>query len=267
MTYQPVIPSGGNLGWAFLKRTQEDQQDAFDNSKIVIRETKYFMEQIGDVRSADDLVSDRRLLSVALGAFGLEEDINNKFFIQKVLEEGTLSETAFANRLSDKRYFELADAFSFHLSPPNTALNDFGTTIVESYKNRQFEVAVGQQDSDLRLALGLKREMDDFASKELSREAAWFTVMGNPPLRRVFEKALGLPTQLAAIDLDQQVKEFSEKSMQVFGTSNPNDFSDSDLQEDLIQKFLFRVELEKTSSTASRGTVALSLLQSLTPIF
>ncbi len=30
MTYQPVIPYGGMAGWAFLQRTQEAQQDAFE---------------------------------------------------------------------------------------------------------------------------------------------------------------------------------------------------------------------------------------------
>ena len=265
MTYQPVIPSGGNLGWSFLQRTQADQKDAFDNSSTMMRETQYFLDRIGDISSAEDLVSDRRLLTVALGAFGLDEDINNNFFIRKVLQEGTADDAAFANRLSDKRYYELSDAFAFHLTPPNTTLSDFGDSIVDAYRNRQFEVAVGEQNSDLRLALGLQREMEAFAERGLSEEAAWFTVMGNPPLRRVFEKALALPSQLAVIDIDQQVREFSDKSRRVFGTSDPNDFVDPEKREDLIQKFLFRAELEATKAASSRGTVALSLLQSLAP--
>ena len=41
------------------------------------------------MKSAADLVADRRLLKVALGAFGLEGEIDKKAFIRKVLEEGT----------------------------------------------------------------------------------------------------------------------------------------------------------------------------------
>ncbi|MGI9388684.1 MAG: hypothetical protein ACR2O1_01390 [Boseongicola sp.] len=90
MTYQPVVPAGGNVGWNFLSRTRDAQQDAFNASSQVVRDTEYFREKIGGVQTAEDLVSDRRLLSIALGAFGLAEDVGNKFFVRKVLEEGTL---------------------------------------------------------------------------------------------------------------------------------------------------------------------------------
>lgn len=42
----------------------------------------YFRAKIGSVKTAEQLVSDRRLLKVALGAFGLEADINNRFHPQ-----------------------------------------------------------------------------------------------------------------------------------------------------------------------------------------
>lgn len=267
MTYQPVFPSGGNLGWTFLKTTREDQQKAFDNSAVISNNTDYFRENIGSISSAEELVADRRLLSVALGAFGLSDDINNKFFVQKVLEEGTLNDEAFANRLSDSRYFAMADAFGFDLSPPKSVLSDFADGIIESYQAREFEVAVGNQDEDLRLALGVSRDIAELADRELSEDAAWFTVMGNPPLRRVFEFALGLPQELAAIDIDQQLSEFREKSDAVFGVTHPEDFLDPELQENLVRNFLFRSELATNTAATSRGTVALSLLQSQTPLF
>ena len=40
---------------------------------------------------------------MALGAFGLQDDINNRYFIRKILEEGTTNEDALANRFSDTR--------------------------------------------------------------------------------------------------------------------------------------------------------------------
>ena len=38
--------------------------------------------------------------------------------------------------------------------------------------------------------------------------ARWFGMMGNPPLRSVFETAMGLPSSIAQIDLDQQLEQF-----------------------------------------------------------
>ena len=84
MTFQPLIPLSGYTGWRFLERTLEKQQDAFDASPSVKRVTENFREKIGEINSAEDLVNDRDMLSVALGAFGLSEDINSKFFIQTI---------------------------------------------------------------------------------------------------------------------------------------------------------------------------------------
>jgi len=266
MTYQPVFPAGGNLGWTFLKQTRAPQQAAFDNSTIVKRETEYFREKIGQIGTAEDLISDRRILSVALGAFGLDDDINNRFFIKKVLEEGTTNDDAFANRLSDKRYFAISEAFSFDLTPPNTVLSDFGDRIVEQYQIRQFEVAVGNQDENLRLAMGAERELSDLAQLNLSEDAAWFTIMGNPPMRRVFESALGLPSEVAAVDIDRQLEMFREKSLKTFGVTNPIDFTDTELQDKLVRRFLIQEQFENSGSSA-RGSVALSLLQSQAPLF
>lgn len=267
MSYLPVIPSGGQVGWNFLTRTREDQQRAFDSSGANQRATEYFRENIGKVETAEQLVADRRLLSVALGAFGLDDDIENRFFIRKVLEEGTLDDRSFANRLSDKRYFAMAKAFAFDLSPPNTAISDFPDEIIESYRTRQFEIAVGTQDEDLRLALGIEREIVDLAGRGLTEDAAWFTIMGNPPVRRVFETALGLPAAFGAIDVDRQLDVFREKSERVFGTSDPAAFADPELRESLIRTFLFRADLAANATLTSRSSVALTLLQSQPPLF
>ncbi len=113
MTFQPVIPFGGFAGWAFLKRTLPAQQAALQATPANQRDEEYFRANIGKIKSADELISDRRLLQVALTAYGLEGDINNKAFIRKVLSDGTLSENALSNRLADKQYQKLSAAFGF----------------------------------------------------------------------------------------------------------------------------------------------------------
>ena len=80
--YQPVLISSGLTGWQFLQRTYDQQRIAFDQSVELKRETDHFAEKISQITTAEELVADRQLLTVALGAFGLEDDINNTFFIQ-----------------------------------------------------------------------------------------------------------------------------------------------------------------------------------------
>ena len=266
MTFQPVIPLTGNAGWSFLARTRDVQETAFRSSAINQRETEYFRENIGKVTSAAELVSDRRLLSVALGAYGLDEDINNKFFIRKVLEEGTQNDGAFANRLSDKRYFAMAKAFGFDLTPPNTVLNSFADTTINAYLSRQFEVAVGNSDENMRLALGLERELQGLADRGLSDTAAWFTILGTPPLRRVFELAFNIPPQAAGIDVDRQFEMFRDASNRIFGTTSPKDYLSGERQEGLIRRFLLQADLAGGATSFSPGAVALSLLSAQRPL-
>ncbi len=263
MTYQPVVPLSGVGGWAFLSRTRDAQQEAFDQSTAIVRDTTYFEEKIGEIQNADDLVDDRRLLRIALGAFGLESDIDSKFFIKKILSESVLDESTLPNRLSDKRYLEMSKAFGFgDLNPPNTVLSEFGAEITAQFRERQFEVAVGTQSEDMRLALGLERDLAELADKDLSDDAAWFTIMATPPLRTVFERAFSLPVAIGTLDIDRQLELFREKAEIFFGDSTVEQFSDPEKRDDLRTKFLAQSELLGVGFTQStRGSAALALLQ------
>ncbi len=264
MTYQPVVPFSGIGGWAFLSRTREAQQEAFDNSAAITRDTAYFEEKIGSITSAEDLVGDRRLLRIALGAFGLDSEIDSKFFIRKTLEETTFDPKSLSNRLSDKRYLEMAKAFGFgDLDPPNTALSDFGAKITKLFRERQFEVAVGEQSEDMRLALGLERDLGKLVDKDMSDSAAWYTVMATQPLRIVFERAFGLPTVVGTLDIDRQLEIFRGKAEAMFGDTSVAQFADPDRIDELRRTFLAQSELQATGGLAqsTRGSAALALLQ------
>jgi hypothetical protein len=262
MSFQPVIPFGGYAGWAFLNRTREVQQQAFDSSTSLKRDVEYFKEKIGNITSAEALVDDRRLLQVALGAFGLDEDINNKFFLRKILEDGTLDNKALGNRLSDKRYLEFSKAFGFgDFDTPRTILSDFGEEITSAYKEQQFEIAVGAQDPNMRLAMSLDRALDEIATKSTTDNGRWFLVMGQPPVRAVFEAALGLPNSVGALDLDQQLTAFRDKATERFGDGEVSQFTDAAKREDLVRLFLLRSDAQTGSAGLSGRSAALALLQ------
>ncbi|ESW59285.1 MAG: hypothetical protein Q27BPR15_18375, partial [Rhodobacter sp. CACIA14H1] len=99
MMFTPVLPAFGTQGWTFLKRTEAAQQATFARQPEIRRDEAYFRDRIGAVRTAEALVSDRRLLRITLEAFGLEQDVDARAFIRKVLEGGTKQADALANRL------------------------------------------------------------------------------------------------------------------------------------------------------------------------
>jgi hypothetical protein len=431
--FAPIVPGIGIGGWQYLQRTYESQVDLFSKSPQLDRDTEYFRENIGNVKTARELVQDRRLLSVALGAFGLQDDIDNRFFIQKILEEGTTAEGTLANRFSDKRYQQLSEAFS--LGPgENSPIGrpEFAERIISDFRLNSFEVAVGQQDDDMRIALyakrvlptligspkisaeqkasedlaglvkelnqeisadafyfeqnigsvatvddllsdrrllefsmnafGLGSDYDEIASfvaldpddvneaedrirsilaegsisvvsaaneqgdpryvafskafgfgiaedlatnnfafaqniidrylsenvqvpddlsieapilisngqlvyepfdaKEMSNDAKWLTLMGEPPLRTLFEKAFNLPSEFGQADIDQQLNVYKERSRREFGTDELSQLNKSEIIDDLIVRFLARSQIGSFNPTANAASIALTLLQS-----
>lgn len=267
MSFQPVVPLSGYVGWRFLERTLEAQQTAFSESQPIARATDYFRENIGDVRTAEELVNDRQLLSVALGAFGLDDDINNTFFIKQILEDGTVDDDALANRLADSRYSDFSRAFGFgDRAVARTALTVFPTEIIDRFEARQFERAVGDQDNDLRLAMNLSTGISDILENSTTTAGQWFSIMGNAPLREVFQTALGLSDSIASIDIDQQLEIFQERASAVLGTDDVSELSDPAQQEKLIRLFLVRSEAEAISFS-SGSSAALTLLQSAPRLF
>jgi len=198
-----------------------------------------------------------------LGAFGLEDEIDKKFFIQKALQEGTDDPSSFANSLVDPRYAEMAEAFGFgNLAGPNNVLSDFSSKIVSQYKERQFEVAVGQNNNALRLAMNFSREISEYADAPDPDGTAWFSLMGNKPLREVMEAALGLPTQFGALDVDLQQGMFREKARATFGDSSLAVFKDPEIVSKAINTYLAREQINEGPSALTAGAGALQLLQS-----
>lgn len=266
MSFVPALPLTGYAGWAFLKRTAAVQQATLNAQPEVKRDETYFREKIGKIDTAEQLVADRRLLKIALGAFGLEGDINSKAFIQKVLEGGTLKDGTLANRLADKQYQKLSAAFGFgDFTTPRSKISTFPDKILAAYKTRQFEAAVGTQNGDLRLALNAEREVADLAAKTTtSNDARWFSVLGNAPMRKVFEKALSLPSGFGTLDIDKQLEVIKEKSKSRLGTDVIADFGQPAQMDKLLRNYLIKSEAEAYRSQFGSSAALTLMSQAVT---
>ncbi|MEX0306137.1 MAG: DUF1217 domain-containing protein [Ruegeria sp.] len=261
MTFQPVIPTGGLVGWRFLQRTYDAQLQSYSASAINERETKYFFENIGKVRSAEDLVSDRRLLQVALGAFGLEGDLDNRFFIQKVLSDGTQADDALANKLADGRYRDFANAFG--LGPGDARKTDSARAMEKIASDNlvaRFEISVGETDDSMRIALFAQHALQEIATQGGSEDRKWFDLMGLPPLRNMMETALGLPTAFAQLDIDKQLEVFKVRLQRATGSSDLAQFAESEAVDKLTDTYLARNQIAQIQRVTSPAQTALILL-------
>src|SRR5271165_3164240 len=75
--------------------------------------TAYYKANIGKVTSIQNFGGNYRLLSYALNAYGLGDQINNTALITQVLEGGVSNPKSLANTLSNSNWKAFAQAFDF----------------------------------------------------------------------------------------------------------------------------------------------------------
>lgn len=258
MTAAISLGIGGIAGWRVIQRTEERQLQAVAEDPVVQRSTRYFRENVAG-KTAADIVDDYKMLSVMLGAFGLQDDLPNKALIRKVLESDLADDKSLVNRLTDKRYLRLAEAVQ--LNDGDFDAEALGSRISQSYLTQEYERRIGEGDESLRFALNARRELQNMVGRTSSNNTLWYEVMGNPPLREVFEKAFGFGSGYAKLSVDRQLVEFTKAAERYLGSSDFADLTTDSSIERLVTTYLARSQIT-TNAAQNRYSAALSLLTS-----
>lgn len=294
MTFTPYIPSSGVAGWNFLQTTYDRQYDAFVKSGSLKNDTEYFAENIGKVTSSEDLLNDRRLLQVAVKAFGLEEEINYRALLQRALNEGTSADDALANTMNDDRYVKFSEAFGFGPGQsPLTSDSKAMQAVVDKFQSASFEEAVGEVDETMRTALFAKRAMlevfgepdeddvsqlsvkeralkefnealeeingdDDDTPDVTSVEEQWEDIIKRDVLTSFFDTALRMPATTAAMDQDELIETYREKALSIFGSDDPTVFFSADNKAQTLATYKTRATVNGETSSTITKTMALT---------
>lgn len=104
------------LSYDLINRDMKSSISRVSQQGLVERQTKYYKENIGNVKSVDEFLGNYQLYSYAMDAFGLGEMTYAKAFMKKVLESDLNDQNSFANKLTDERYREFAASFNFTAS-------------------------------------------------------------------------------------------------------------------------------------------------------
>ncbi len=294
MTFTPYIPSSGVAGWNFLQTTYDRQYDAFVKSGSLKNDTEYFAENIGKVTSSEDLLNDRRLLQVAVKAFGLEEEINYRALLQRALNEGTSADDALANTMNDDRYVKFSEAFGFGPGQsPLTSDSKAMQAVVDKFQSASFEEAVGEVDETMRTALFAKRAMlevfgepdeddvsqlsvkeralkefnealeeingdDDDTPDVTSVEEQWEDIIKRDVLTSFFDTVLRMPATTAAMDQDELIETYREKALSIFGSDDPTVFFSADNKAQTLATYKTRATVNGETSSTITKTMALT---------
>lgn len=174
------------------------------NSDYVKGETTYYLANITKVKSADDLMSNSRLYTYALAAYGLDSATEDKDLIKQVLQSKVGDPDSVANKQTNPAYAGLALAFNFEANGENaTTINPAQQPTVDKYLRQTLEEDAGQTNQGVRLALYFQRKAPDITS--------WYDVLADTALASVVRTALGLPDSFATADIDKQAQLFEQK--------------------------------------------------------
>jgi hypothetical protein len=159
--------------------------------------TDYYQANIGNVTSISQFVGNYRLLSYALDAYGLGDQINNKALITQVLEQGTSSSKALANTLDNENWKAFANAFDFSAtgSASPTSSTSVATT-TSNYVEEQLEQNEGDDDPGVQLALYFARVAPTITDS--------LQILGDTNLTEVVQTIFNLPEGTSESQIDQE---------------------------------------------------------------
>ncbi len=157
----------------------------------------YYAANISKVTSIADFVGNYRLLSYALEAHGLGDQINATALVTKVLQGGVSGSKSLANTLSDPRWKAFAAAFDFvggGVSSISTrsAIQATKTDYVEN----RLESDQGAGDVGVQLALYFQRVAPTVTNK--------YGILGDPNLLQVVQTIFSLPPETGSSNVDNE---------------------------------------------------------------
>ncbi|MBY5316048.1 DUF1217 domain-containing protein [Rhizobium leguminosarum] len=149
----------------------------------VARDSAYYKENIDKVTTVDEFMSDYKLYSYAMKAYGLEDMTYAKAFMKKVLESDLSDSSSFANSLSDTRYAEFAAAFKF-AGETKTAQSDVQRdNLLDAY-----EESFDTEADDIA-------DATDYFEENISSITSVDDLLSNSKLKNYVLTAFGLSTE------------------------------------------------------------------------
>ena len=180
-----------------LVKTRNTQLDVFAKQAKMLKDAEYFKNKIAKIETPEQLVKDRRLLTIVTSAFGLDGEEKYGGKIRKILESDLKDPNSFANRQVDPRFKQMAEAFKFkEFGSFYLKQNFFMNDVLNRYVRNEFEKSLGQKNPALREAAYFLRTIGDVKDT--------YQILGDKVLRSIVTTALGLPPEIANQSIEKQ---------------------------------------------------------------
>jgi len=202
--------------------------------------SEYYAANIGKVTSIQDFVGNYRLLSFALSAYGLGNEVNSTALVTKVLEGGVTSSNALANTLSNPNWAKFAAAFNFvGQGASSISTSSAIATTTSDYVEQKLETDQGQQDPGVELALYFQRVAPSVTTG--------LGIMGDTNLLDVVQTIFGLPPETTGTNIDTEAQEITQLMPM-------SDLQDPKKLQQLTERFTAMYDLDYGAGGADAST-------------
>ncbi len=207
-----------------------------------------------------DLVLYPELRGIVLSAFGIDKDAFTGEFFTSMLISDPNDPNSFVNLYDDDNWRALVDLIGSYADRGNSLQDeDYVSELISAYENKRFEIAVGEQDQNMRIALNFERLIQEFADAE-----SWFTVLADQPLRTVLDAVFTAPEGFINLEIEDQAEWYAARSRQLFGDATPAVFADPENVQEALRRYLAAIDAGASGgvSTTTPGYNAIGMLTS-----
>jgi len=212
----------------------------------VATQTRYFQDNIGKAKSAEDLLGNSRLFNYAMKAYGLGDQTNAKGMMRKVLQEGVGSATTLAYKLNNPNILAFAKAFDFaSKGAQTTGSSALVKTIVDQYEQNALETDQAKQNPGVGLALYFQRKAPSLASV--------YGLLADKKLLQVVQMTLDISPMTALMPIDRQAALLKKKI-------DIADFKDATKLQSFISRFAAQYDVKYGDASATGSTYSNAIL-------
>ena len=236
-----------SLALRLIGKTEDKEHEMIESEPQHAREIAYFMENIENVETVDDLIGDYRLYSFVMKAYDLEDQIFGKAMMKKVLQSDINDRGALVNRLTDDRFETLYNAMGFSdggKANSNTSDDDWKAKIVAAYVDTTYVNAKSEDNEALGTVLEFRRKAAEVRTV--------FDLLKDRDLAEFARTALGLPDAIAGGDIDKQAQLIASR-IEIGRLGDP------EYVESLVQKY---VAITDATADFSSTNAAIQLMNS-----
>ena len=206
--------------------------------------TAYYEANIGKATSIHAFVGNYRLLSYALNAYGLGDQIDNTALVTQVLEGGVSNPKSLANTLPNANWKAFAAAFNFAGKGTSSVSSATAVkTTTGDYVEQQLESDQGADNIGVQLALYFQRVAPTVTSE--------YGILADPNLLEVAQTIFGLSADTSASSIASQAQTLSQL-MPLSELQDPKKLTQ------LVERFTAMYDLDYGPSSGATTSLSVS---------